>query len=105
MKSKNNIENREAGSDCQKRLVRFLLEERGGIVAIYDTSHPEYEVTAGCQADYPWVVAHWNGSPVMNESGGIKYWEVEPRWTAKAKETLELLNSLANDQGEPRTPC
>lgn len=74
---------------------RFTLEERSGIIAIYDTEHPDYQDTPGCHADYPWVVAHWNGSPVMNVNGGIDYWKVDNRWVNKAKETLNLLNSLS----------
>jgi len=73
---------------------RFILEERSGIVAIYDTRHPDYENTPGCHADYPWVVCHWNGSPVYSDAGGIAYWEVEPRWITKARQTLDLINSL-----------
>lgn len=75
---------------------RFILEERSGIVAIYDTHHPDYEQTPGCHADYPWVVCHWNGSPVYSDAGGIAYWEVEPRWITKARQTRDLLNSLEN---------
>lgn len=86
------------GAACSPR---FILEERSGIVAIYDTRHPEYESTHGCHADYPWVVCHWNGSPVYGEHG-IQHWEVEPRWTEKARRTLELLNSLENAQADTR---
>ena len=85
------------GAACSPR---FILEERSGIVAIYDTHHPDYEVTAGCHSDYPWVVCSWGGSPVYSDTGSIAYWEVEPRWIVKAKQTLDLLNSLENDQGD-----
>lgn len=40
---------------------RFRVEQRTGIVAIYDTHHPEYEDTNGCHGDYPWVVCFWMG--------------------------------------------
>jgi hypothetical protein len=82
------------------QLVRFVLEQRSGIVAIYDTAHPEYKVTVGCHADYPWVVCHWCGRYVTPPDpecvNGCGHWVVEQRWVEKAKETLELLNSLAN---------
>jgi hypothetical protein len=77
---------------------RFRIEERSGIVAIYDTQHPEYEETAGCHADYPWIVCSWGGRYVtppdpecLNGSG---HWTVEKRWIEKAHQTLDLLNSL-----------
>ena len=77
---------------------RFRLEERSGIVAIYDTQHPEYMDTTGCHADYPWVVCLWSGRYVTPPDpeclNGCGHWTVEKRWIEKAHQTLELLNSL-----------
>lgn len=86
---------------------RFRLEERSGIVAIYDTHHPEYEDTPGCHADYPWVVCSWGGRYVTPPDpeclNGCGHWTVEKRWIEKARQTLELLNSLcAHTQADTR---
>ena len=86
---------------------RFRIEKRSGIVAIYDTQHPEYEQTAGCHADYPWVVCSWGGryvTPPDTEClNGCGHWTVEKRWIEKAHQTLDLLNSLcANERGMAR---
>ena len=93
---------------------RFRLEERSGIVAIYDTQHPEYADTPGCHADYPWVVCSWKGRYVTPPDpeclNGCGHWTVEKRWIEKACRTLELLNSLcANESitggGTPYREC
>ena len=96
---------------------RFRLEERSGIVAIYDTQHPEYVDTPGCHADYPWVVCSWKGRYVTPPDpeclNGCGHWTVEKRWVEKAYRTLELLNSLCansptcveTDGGESPPAC
>jgi len=68
---------------------RFIIELRSGIVAVYDTQHPKYQKTSGCDGDYPWTVAFWDGYTVGNPI----HWEMDPRWIAKAKELCDLLNS------------
>ena len=77
---------------------RFRLEERSGIVAIYDTAHPEYRDTPGCHGDYPWTICHWNGVYTA-DAGGFGKWSVDERLLEKAKQTCALLNDLhANKQ-------
>lgn len=84
---------------------RFRIEERSGIVAIYDTHHPDYSDTPGCHADYPWTVCHWQGRyatfPDPACVNGTGNWTVEKRWIDKAQSTLDLLNRLhANPTGQ-----
>lgn len=75
---------------------RFRVEERSGIVAVYDTTHPEYRDTPGCHADYPWTVCSWHGA--YDETAGR--WNVDQRWIDKARAACELLNTLsANPTG------
>ena len=69
---------------------RFRVEERSGIVAVYDTKHPEYRNAPGCHADFPWVVCSWSGS--YDEKAG--HWNVDQRWIDKAHAACELLNHL-----------
>lgn len=77
---------------------RFRVEERSGIVAIYDTEHDLYDDTPGCHGDYPWCVAYWTGHPVKDEEKGyIKYWEVDNWKIKRAHETCDLLNSLCEN--------
>lgn len=76
---------------------RFRVERRSGIVAVYDTEHPEYQDTPGCHADYPWTVCSWHGT--YDETAG--HWKVDQRWVDKARAACELLNTLsANNMGE-----
>jgi hypothetical protein len=70
---------------------RFRIEERSGIVAVYDTAHPEYQDTPGCHADYPWTVCSWHGA--YDEKAG--HWNVDQRWIDKARAACELLNTLS----------
>ena len=69
-------------------MLRFRIELRSGIVAVYDTHHPEYEDTPGCHADYPWGVAAWHGE--YNKEAG--YWEIEQWKIEKAYQLVSLLN-------------
>ena len=79
---------------------RFRVEERSGIVAVYDTEHPEYQDTPGCHADYPWTVCSWHGT--FDETAG--HWNVDQRWIDKAHAACELLNTLsANNSWNTRT--
>ena len=71
--------------------MRFRVEERSGIVAVYDTAHPEYQDTPGCHADYPWTVCSWHGA--FDEKAG--HWNVDQRWVDKARAACELLNTLS----------
>ena len=71
---------------------RFKVEERTGIIAVYDTSHPGYEDAPGCHADYPWVVASWTG--VYNESEG--FWSMQQWQRDKAYALCNLLNGKEN---------
>lgn len=70
---------------------RFRVERRSGIVAVYDTEHPEYQDTPGCHADYPWTVCSWHGT--YDETAG--HWKVDQRWIDKAYAACELLNTLS----------
>jgi len=70
---------------------RFRVEERSGIIAVYDTAHPEYQDTPGCHADYPWTVCSWHGA--FDEKAG--HWNVDQRWVDKARAACELLNTLS----------
>ena len=77
--------------------MRFRVERRSGIVAVYDTEHPEYQDTPGCHADYPWTVCSWHGA--FDEKAG--HWNVDQRWDDKAHAACDLLNTLsANNTGE-----
>ena len=77
--------------------MRFRVERRSGIVAVYDTEHPEYQDTPGCLDDYPWTVCSWHGT--FDEKAG--HWKVDQRWIDKARAACELLNTLsANNTGE-----
>lgn len=68
---------------------RFRVEERSGIIAVYDTAHPEYdEDSPGCHGDYPWTVCFWKGW--YDEKAG--HWSLEKRWIEKAHEACRLLN-------------
>ena len=84
---------------------RFRVEERSGVVAVYDTEHPEYHDTPGCHADYPWVVCSWHGRYVKPSSpectNGAGHWVLEKWQTDKAHEACRLLN--ANPKVEGRT--
>ena len=71
--------------------MRFRVEERSGIVAVYDTAHPEYQDTPGCHADHPWTVCSWHGA--FDEKAG--HWNVDQRWVDKARAACELLNTLS----------
>jgi hypothetical protein len=70
---------------------RFRIEERSGIVAVYDTAHAEYQDTPGCHADYPWTVCSWHGA--YDEKAG--HWNVDQRWIDKARAACDLLNTLS----------
>jgi len=78
--------------------LRYIIEERTGIVAIYDTQHPEFKETNGCHSDYPWVVCSWTGRYVVPPDpecqNGCGHWIVEDRFIKEAYQTLELLNTL-----------
>lgn len=76
---------------------RFQVDERSGIIAVYDTHHNQYHETEGCHADYPWVVCHWSGHRVEQEDGSTA-WSLDPRWVRKAEEACELLNELASSE-------
>ena len=73
---------------------RFRVERRSGIVAVYDTEHPEYQDTPGCHADYPWTVCSWHGA--YDETAG--HWNVDQRWIDKARAACELLNTLSGTE-------
>ena len=69
-------------------MPRFIVEERSGIIAIYDTHHQAYRNTPGCHADYPWVVAAWYGEYNKERSRWeIRKWKIE-----KAYQLASLLN-------------
>ena len=76
---------------------RFRVEERSGIVAVYDTAHPEYQDTPGCHADYPWVVCSWRGRYVKPPSpeciNGVGHWVLEGWQLEKARNVCGLLNA------------
>jgi hypothetical protein len=77
---------------------------RTGIVAIYDTHHPEYRDTPGCLDDYPWVVAAWEGIYVP-PSGPQTYghYIMPERKLRHARKTCDLLNYFsANGKDDPR---
>jgi len=73
--------------------LRFRVEARSGIVAVYDTAHPDYHDTPGCHADYPWTVCSWGGS--YDQKTG--HWNVDQRWLDKAHATCDLLNELSEN--------
>lgn len=76
----------------QPERPRFHLEERLGILAIYDMEHPEYQDSPGCRADLPYVVASWSAERVDDEEGRLHHWEM-PEWKQrKAKRLLAILN-------------
>jgi hypothetical protein len=76
---------------------RFIIEERSGVIAIYDTLHPEFEETQGCHSDYPWTVASWHGS--FNDG----YWTLNQWQIDKAKSTCQLLNCLWTGSTSPHS--
>ena len=75
-------------------MTRHRVEERSGIILIYDTEHEEYQDTPGAHADYPWVVASWHGYCVESLSGD--YWEIHDWQRKKANHLCNLLNSAVN---------
>lgn len=75
---------------------RFLLDERSGIIAIYDSQHRLFHETAGCHADYPWTVCYWSGKQVEHENGSVS-WTLDPEVIQKARETCDLLNGIVSD--------
>ena len=85
---------------------RFRVEERSGVVAVYDTEHPEYHDTPGCHADYPWVVCSWHGRYVEPSSpectNGAGHWVLDKWQTDKAHEACRLLNANPTGQPPPR---
>ena len=85
---------------------RFHLEERSGILAIYDTHHPAWkalrEPPPGCSSDSDFVVCWWSGHSVESVAG--LYWEVEQRWIDQARSTITLLNSLTSQPLDKSTP-
>jgi hypothetical protein len=70
---------------------RFRVEKRTGIVAIYDTKHPDYHDANGCHADFPFVVAHWSGYAAKGDDGCVRWnlcdWQIE-----KARKLCAMLN-------------
>ena len=78
---------------------RFVIEQRSGIIAIYDTEHEKCIETQGCHSDYPWVIASWKGHYVTPPDpeclNGTGHWVIEKRWIDKAHEVCATLNTLA----------
>ena len=67
---------------------RFVVDERSGIIAIYDTHHPQYKETPGCSRKFPWTVASWEGS--MSTDG--THWLLDPWQIEKAHALADMLN-------------
>ena len=73
---------------------RYRVEERSGIVAVYDTQHPQYEITNGCHGDYPWVVASWSG---IYDKEAV-HWDVEAWKVEKAHALVRELNAAKESE-------
>lgn len=69
-------------------MERYKLEKRTGIWAIYDTEHPDYCEQPGCNADFPWVVAYWDGVCGDGDDG----WVIPDFRKSQAEKLLSLLN-------------
>lgn len=72
-------------------MPRFRVEERSGIVAVYDTHHTDYQETPGCHPDYPWCVASWMG--IYDTVAG--HWSVDPWKIDRAHALAAALNGEA----------
>jgi hypothetical protein len=68
--------------------MRYELEKRSGIIAIYDTEHPKFERTEGCHVDYPWVIASWTGT----HSRKTNSWRMKDYQVKQAEHLYSLLN-------------
>jgi len=77
---------------------RYILEIRSGIVAIYDTAHPEYVDTPGCHWDYPWTVLYISGEYVdANDprcQNGAGHWHVDDSKVEKMKQLVDFMNEI-----------
>jgi len=90
----------DKGHTCQGKQEpisdRFIMDVRSGIVAIYDTDHPDYDgMPNGCQSDYPFTVAAWFG---YNDG----QWKMHKCDLLQANEIHDLLNGVSNEHKENR---
>ncbi len=67
-------------------MTRFRIEERVGVIVIYDIQHPEYEDETECHVGFPSVVASWHG---YYDKDRWKIWDWQKE---KAKKLCDMLN-------------
>ena len=73
-------------------LKHYTIDERGGIIAVIDTKHPNFKQrNNGLHSDDPYVVAHWFGFPHLG------HWSLEDWQIEKAKELCKRLNDLSEN--------
>lgn len=79
--------------------MRYHLEKRSGIWAVFDTHHPKYDRdAAGCSSHHAGCIAAWSGHPVYEyhpDTGKSyhKYWDMSESNKKQAEELLKLLNN------------
>ena len=78
-------------------LKHYTIDERGGIIAVIDTKHPNFKQrNNGLHSDDPYVVAHWFGQYFPH----LGHWSLEDWQIEKAKELCKRLNDLSENSDD-----
>lgn len=75
--------------------AQFYIDERGGCIAVREKI--DQDISNGCHADLPDVVAFWQGTNSFDENGMVK-WSVADWQREKAASLCAKLNEIKENK-------